>query len=532
MTTPSRLRLSGLIFWAPAAFVPLLVLAVLVLGILTRVLELDPAIANVGFAAAVLVGGLLLLLWLLAAPMVRRFRLAGFALVLLPLVVVGVLFKVEDPHLFGDMRPFLEWRFGTPHDDLLEAQLGGAGNRSVAADVDLSGKRPTDWASYRGPRRDGVVFGPELLRDWNATPPRQLWKKYIGGGHASFAVVDRVLFTMEQRRGNEVVSCYDAATGDQNWAYAYPTLYDSREGDKGPRATPAAADGELFAFGATGKLTCLDARSGRVKWGPLDTLAGNANVTWGMSASPLVYQDLVVVNVGVQTQGAPNGTLVAFDRGTGKVHWSTGRSNAGYSSPQISTIAGKEQLVLFDGEGMAGYDPADRGKQLWRFDWSPSPPVNVGQPLVIGDNRVFISSNYGMGCALLEITESGGDWSVKKLWKNRNMQCKFTSPAYFQGHVYGLHNNHLVCLDAQTGERKWTGSEYGNGQLLLYKDLLVIQSEDGLVALVRADPQEEKRLGTVTPFTGRTWNVPAMADGKLYVRNNREMACYDLTGGR
>jgi outer membrane protein assembly factor BamB len=529
---PPRSRLSPWILWAPAIFGPLLVLAVLLLGLMTKVMELDPAVANLGLVAAVLVGGLLLLLWLVAAPMPRRLRLAGLAVFFLPLAALATFFKVENPHLFGDMRPFLEWRFGTPHDDLLESQLANTVNRLVPAGIDLSGKRPTDWAAYRGPRRDGVVVGPELLRDWNTAAPKQLWKKYVGGGHASFAVVDKVLYTMEQRRGNEAVACYDAATGEQIWAHAYATLYDSREGDKGPRATPTVADGEVYAFGATGKLTCLDARSGQVKWGPIDTLAGNANVTWGMSASPLIYQDLVIVNVGVQTQGAPNGTLVAFERASGKIRWSVGRSNAGYSSPQISTIAGKEQLVLFDGEGIAGYDPAEQGKQLWRFDWEPNPPVNVAQPLVVGDNRVFISSNYGMGCALLEVTETGGAWSVKKVWKNKNMQCKFTNPVHYQGHVYGLHNNALVCLDVQTGERKWTGSEYGNGQLLLCRDLLIIQSEDGPVVLVQANPLEERQLGRVTPFTKRTWNVPAMADGKLYVRNNREMACYELASGR
>src|SRR5262249_5235546 len=161
-------------------------------------------------------------------------------------------------------------------------------------------------------------------------------------------------------------------------------------------------------FGATGKLTCLDARTGKVKWGPIDTLAGNANVTWGMSGSPLVVEDLVIVCPGVQRPGSPHGAIVAFDRQTGQVRWSTGSANAGYSSPQISKVAGKPQLVMFDGDGIAGYDLANKGKQLWRYDWTTSFNVNAGQPLVFEDDQVFISSGYGTGCAVLQVTESAG----------------------------------------------------------------------------------------------------------------------------
>jgi outer membrane protein assembly factor BamB len=448
----------------------------------------------------------------------------------LPLVAVPLFYRVEDIRVFGDMRMILRPRFARPHEERLQEQLAGVTNRPVADTVDLSGKRPTDWAEYRGPRRDGVVIGPELARDWKTTPPREVWpKRLIGGGHAAFVVVDKVLFTMEQRDQNEVVTCYDAATGQQIWAVAYPALFDDRAGDKGPRATPTVADGDLYAFGATGMLRCLDARTGALKWGPIDTLAGNANVQWGMSASPLVYEDLVIVNVGMQKEGAANGTLVAFERKTGSVRWSAGRTNAGYSSPQISTIGGTKQLLLFDGEGLAGYN-INNGAQLWRFDWKTNPPVNVGQPLVFNDNRVFISSGYGMGCAVLELVQMNEAWAVKPGWKNQRLACKFTNPVYYDGHIYGLHNGtSLVCLDAKTGERKWQGQSYGNGQLLLCKDLLVIQSESGPVALVQASPEAARELGRIEVFDERSWNVPAMTDGKLYLRNNREMACYDLT---
>jgi outer membrane protein assembly factor BamB len=527
--TPRKTWLSRVVFWGPLVVLGVLAIGVSVLWVATR--GEDPAFFNLGRFGALLLGGLVLLVWLLAARLPLAVRLGGLALLILPLVAVAVFYRVEDIRVYGTMRFTLEPRFGRSHDARLQEQLAGVTNRPVPDGVDLSGKRPTDWAEYRGPRRDGVVIGPELARDWRTTPPREVWpKRLIGGGHSAFVVVDKVLYTMEQRESSEVVTCYDAATGQQIWAFAYSALFDDRAGDKGPRATPTVADGDVYAFGATGLLHCLDARTGAVKWGPIDMLAGNANVQWGMSASPLVYEDLVIVNVGVQQQGAPHGTLVALERPSGSIRWSTGTTNAGYSSPQISQVGGKKQLLLFDGEGLAGYDLGNRGKQLWRFDWRTNPPVNVGQPLVFDDNRVFISSGYGMGCVLLEVTETGGAWSVKRLWKNRDLACKFTNPVYYQGHIYGLHNGaSLVCLDAKTGQRKWEARDYGNGQLLLCQDLLVIQSEPGPVYLVQASPDEARDLGRIDVFDRRSWNVPAMADGKLYLRNNREMACYDLT---
>jgi outer membrane protein assembly factor BamB len=527
----SRSRWSRLVLWFSVGLILVLGGGVVILRVLMTAQEQDPAIQNLAALGALLLGYALLFIWLLVAPVSSTVRWVGLMIFVAVPVVFAVLYRVEDMRVTGDMRLILPSRFSRPHEELLQDQLAGSVNRAVPDSVDLSGKRPTNWAEYRGPHRDGVVVGPELVRDWKTTPPRTVWaKRLIGDGHSAFVVVDKVLFTMEQRQQNEAVTCYDAATGQQIWAFEYPAFFDDRAGDKGPRATPAVADGEIFAFGATGMLMCLDARTGKAKWGPIDMLADNANVQWGMSGSPLIFEDLVIVNVGVQKSGAPNGTLVAFERENGSVRWSSGTANAGYSSPQVSTVAGKTQILLFDGEGLSGYDPANKGQQLWRFDWKTNPPVNVGQPLVIDGNRIFISSGYGMGCTLLEVAEANGAWSVKPLWKNKQLSCKFTNPVYYEGHIYGLHNGDmLVCIDAKTGERKWSGKKYGNGQLLLCKDLLVIQSESGPVALIEANPSQALEHGRIDAFDERSWNVPAMADGKLYIRNNREMACYDLT---
>jgi outer membrane protein assembly factor BamB len=260
-------------------------------------------------------------------------------------------------------------------------------------------------------------------------------------------------------------------------------------------------------------------------------LAGNANVTWGMSGSPLIVDDLVVLNLGVQKEGAPLGTLVAIERKTGKVAWSAGRAEAGYSSPMLATLSGKRQILLLDGDGISGYDPAAQGKQLWRHPFPTYQHINVAQPLVLDSDRVFLAAGYGMGCAMLEVKEKQGAWTVTKLWESKKtLQCKFTSPVYFQGHLYGLDNEVLVCVSADKGKVVWKGERYEYGQVLLSKDLLIVQGEQGEVALVEATPAAFRELGRVQPWEGRTWNVPALADGRLYMRSNRQMACYDLKG--
>jgi outer membrane protein assembly factor BamB len=177
---------------------------------------------------------------------------------------------------------------------------------------------------------------------------------------------------------------------------------------------------------------------------------------------------------------------------------------------------------------LAGHD-AGTGKELWRFPWSTHMGINVAQPVALDGDRVYISSGYDVGGAMLKVTENDGQWSAERLWKNRQLRCKFTSPVLRQGHLYGLDDGVLVCLDAETGKRKWRGPRYGHGQLLA-GDLLLILGEAGELALVEATPEEYRELGQIAALEGKTWNCPALAGGRAYLRNHREMACYDLTG--
>ena len=469
---------------------------------------------------------LLLGIWLLGFSGYSWWKRLAVAAVSLLVVLAVCLACIRGVLFTGSLVPIFTFRWERDRDKALEAHRHQHAALSTPVVIEPSPVQASDFPEYRGRQRDGVVHGPALAHDWKTHPPRLLWRQPIGGGYAAFAVAGRVAVTIEQRRDSEAVVCYDTATGGEFWVHAYPAHFSESLGGDGPRATPTIADGEVYALGATGRLVCLDLQSGQLKW-EVNILQDNDNLPWGMSGSPLVYDQMVVVNPGVQRGSASGRAVVAYDRATGRTVWSTGDSKAGYSSPMLATLAGRRQVILFDGTGLAGYDPQS-GKELWRFSWPTYQDINVAQPLVLGNDRVFVSTGYGTGCAMVRVTESAGKWSASALWQNKNMRCKFTSPVAYKGFLYGLDEGILACVDQATGERKWRDGRYGHGQLLLADDLLVILSETGKLVLVEATPAGHHELGSIPALEGKTWNTPALADRKAFLRNSEEMACYDL----
>ena len=531
---------SRLAFWTPLVLIGLLAGAVGLVWYMN--VEGDPAYWRSFAVFWVVLAWCLIGIWLIIAPLPRMMKAVGIPIIVVVPVLFVALFRIEEFRVSGGMKPSIPWRWTTTPGERLAAHLKGAENRGVPDSVDLSGKRPTDWAQYLGVKRDSIVHGPALLRQWPTGGPKQLWKHPIGGGHAPFAVADKALFTIEQRGDQEAITCYDADTGKQIWAHTYQvtiddrTRFENRMGDIGPRATPTVIDGEVFAIGATGMLHCLDARSGKLKWGPVDVLEGNKNNEWAMAGSPLVVDDAIIVSPGVQSSKAPHGTAIAYDRKSGDALWSTStKYHGGYSSPMVATLAGQRQLLLFDGEGISGYaldDPKAKGKELWRYPWEAINHITVAQPLVLDGDRVFISDGYGGGCAMLKITNSGTGWAAEEVWKKKTgMSCKFSSPVFYQGNIYGLDYEYLACIDAETGKKKGRGEHYQFGQVLLVNDLLLVTGEFGGIALVDPAGGELKELGFVQALEGRSWNPPAVADGACtggIIRRWCVMSCREI----
>jgi outer membrane protein assembly factor BamB len=477
-----------------------------------------------GFWVIGLAAAGLLALWLLAFSGLRWWIRLGLFLTALAACDIAL----RQLHLHDDLLRFAGITPASVQDETLESHRRQQSGGALLA-IDLT-QHPNDCPGYRGVHRDGVVIGPPLARDWNANPPRLVWRQPIGAGLGSFAVVGNVAITLEQRRDREAVVCYDQETGRERWVYDYPAFYRHTQGN-GPRSTPTVAGSDVYAYGATGKLICVDGNTGRLKWSA-DTMRDNDNLIYGLSGSPVVAGQVVIVNPGAQRPSAAGRALTAYDRTTGQVVWQTGSTPAGYSSPMTATLAGAEQLVLLDGEALTGHDPTT-GEQYWQFPWAETfQGINVAQPSVIDGDRIFISSGYSVGCALVQVSKHGGQWTAERLWRNTSMHCKFSSPVAFDGHLYGLDEGILVCVDAKTGKRKWKEGRYGNGQVLRTADLLIILSENGQLVLVEATPTTHHQLAKFPVLDGKTWNVPALVDGRIFVRSDTEMACYDLRANR
>jgi outer membrane protein assembly factor BamB len=376
------------------------------------------------------------------------------------------------------------------------------------------------WPDFRGAARDGIST-EKILTEWPGGKLQELWRKPVGGGWASFVVAGKLAYTIEQRRQQEVVAAYDVATGREVWAHKYAADFQESMGGPGPRATPTWHEGKLYTMGATGEMFVLDALTGKVIWHK-NILEDNGaeNITWAMSASPLIVDDTVVVQPG----GASNKSIVAYNKNTGARVWGSLGDRTSYASPMLVTLAGKRQIITITALRAVGLE-ASSGKLLWEYPWTTEYDINSAQPIVAGPNQVLISSGYGHGAAMLEISAGG----AKKLWENKKLKNKFNSSVFLNGYIYGFDESIFTCIDAKTGEPTWKAGRYGYGQVLAASGHLVITGEQGEVVLLKADPAGHKEVAKFQALEGRTWNIPAIADGRLFVRNGTEMVAYKIS---
>ena len=440
---------------------------------------------------------------------------------------LSIPFRIDG--FMGDNRPRVIWRW-QPHATRVWEPRSG---QRVEQQRVPSMKHITtqDYPGFRGRDRTGVVESAAVEWDWNLYPPRELWRMRVGVGWSSFAIADNRCFTQEQRNEWECTTCYDLPTGREIWVHRDLTQFSEVTGGIGPRATPTVVGNRLYALGATGILNCLDVSTGSLFWSR-DILADHQtdNCIFGMSGSPLLIDNLVIVS--------PGGTeklVAAYDFQTGEPRWAGGSAQASYSSPHDATIAGQRQVVLFHGDGLSGHS-LSTGETQWSIPWvsNPSEKNNVCQPIVLASHensstRIFIASGYGQGCGLFQLARHADQFTVDPIWRNRSLRAKFSSAILYEQHVYGLDERYLVCIDLATGDRVWRGGRYGYGQLLRVGGHLVVQAESGKIALVRATPDRFEEIGQIAEaLPSRTWNHPAFAEPVLLVRNDREAACYEL----
>ena len=385
-------------------------------------------------------------------------------------------------------------------------------------------KTKADWPGFRGPERDGIVRGVRIGTDWAKSPPVQLWRRPIGPGWSSFAVHGDLFYTQEQRGDDEVVACYNLTTGKPVWAHRDAVRFYESNGGPGPRATPTVHDGRVYTFGATGIVNALDARNGAVLWSRNASRDTGVEIPgWGFASSPLLVDDLVIV--------AAAGQLVAYTAATGQQRWIGPKGGAGYSSPHLATIDGVPQILLLRGSRTISVAPAD-GKLLWEDSWEPG--VGIVQPVLLAGRDVLITTGDamgGIGIRRVSVAHASAGWTVEERWVSRALKPYFNDFVVHKGHAFGFDSSILACMDLSDGTRKWKGGRYGHGQLVLLpeQDLLLILSEEGELALVKATPDQFTEVARFKAIEGKTWNHPVLVGDVVLVRNDQEMAAFRLS---
>jgi outer membrane protein assembly factor BamB len=378
-----------------------------------------------------------------------------------------------------------------------------------------------DWPNFMGPDRNGIAPDTGLNKDWNAKPPQVVWKVPMGdNGYAGPSVADGKVFIIDRAGENDVVKALSLKDGAEVWRCAYPEGGNDNYGFA--RTTPSYAAGKLYTLSRFGILLGIDATSGKIRWShSLMREFGGRPPQWNYSASPLVDGDLVIVQT-----GSLKGNVMAFNKDTGAVVWTGDNTDtAGYATSTIATILDQRQYVMATGKNVIGVDPAS-GKTLWSFPWATSNDVNASQPIVEG-NFVFITSGYGTGCGLAEITAQG----PQPRWANKDISPHFSSPIYYKNFIYSNTDNGgaLACMNPQGGKLVWKQGGFEKGGLMIADGAIIAcVGNTGDIVMAKADPAGYQELGRIKPLGGQAWTAPILSDGMLIVRNKQTLACIDL----
>jgi outer membrane protein assembly factor BamB len=489
----------------------------------------DPSVGKFGLAFTGM--PMALTAWALWMLLARTLTLspAGLGALAVVWLTWSSLALIRVDGVSGDLQGDYRWRWSPSAEDLFQTELAARMDAaSETPDSEQVASTDGDWIAFRGPMRDGVIRGVNISADWSAKPPRQVWRQRVGPGWSSVIVVGDRLFTQEQRGENEAVICYDAQTGKQQWVHEDRERFWETVSGAGPRATPTFAAGRLYTLGAKGMLNCLDAATGKRHWSREVTQdAGGQVPMWGFANSPLVVDGLVVVYGGK--------ALLAYKVETGEPAWSADVGGYSYSSPQLTTVAGKPQILFLAERGLIAMDPAT-GELLWEHGVSmPGAPRSV-QAHLMGKGQLVVGTMSGNGVARIDVTRDSVP-KANELWSTNQLNPEFPDFVVHEGHAYGLDSGVFCCIELESGTRRWKGGRYGRGQVMLLADqpALLVLTEKGQAILLAANPERREERGRFQALAGKTWNHPVIAhrSGKaprLYVRNAAEMACYDVGG--
>lgn len=398
-----------------------------------------------------------------------------------------------------------------------------AGSGAAAGETESS----LDWPHWRGPARNGISLEKEWLAEWPESGPTLVWRASIGTGFSSMTISGGRLYTMGNTAASagdkdqkDQIFCLDAGTGEEVWKHTYKSQLDPLYYKGGPSATPTIDGNRVYTFSKRGLVLCLDAATGKVVWSrDIQKKDDLSPPKWGFASSVLISGPLAVINAG---DGG-----IALKKKNGAVAWKGGDGLPGYSTP-LPFVSGKQKgLAFFSAKKLVAVN-ASTGKRLWDYPWQTAYDVNAADPVFFGD-KVFVSSGYKRGCALLKVS-AGGPTDV---WHNSNMSNQCNSSVLWEGHIYGFDGNVggrgvLRCLDLETGEVKWAKQKLGTGSLMLAEGKLIILSERGLLVVAKAVPDRYDEIQRAQILKGLCWTVPVLCNGMIYARcAEGDLVCVD-----
>lgn len=417
-------------------------------------------------------------------------------------------------------------RFGILVVALLAVDIG----RAQSPDTQ-SPNAPRDWPQFLGPHRNGISDETGLLETWPDGGPKEVWREAGGVGMSGLAIARDRLVTLVQREGQQWVISLNARTGERVWQTAIAPEFRNSMGD-GPRATPAIAGDLVYVLGGDGTLAALNFADGKLAWRhrPLQELKGKP-ADYGMACSPLIAGDYVIVTV-----GAPRATVVAYHKTTGEQVWNAGSDPAGYSSPALLNVGDTAQVVVFTGSSVMGVSPG-MGKLMWRFPFVTDFQCNIVTPIAF-QGHVFISSGENHGSVLLRVQRKADEYEITPAWESLGprsvLRAEWQTPVLLNGHLYGFDNvgsagpvTHLTCVNAATGERVWQQPRFGKGNMIAADGKLFISTVEGELVIVRAATEKFDEIGRKV-VAGSTRQAPAIADGRLYLRDDENIVCLDV----
>jgi outer membrane protein assembly factor BamB len=384
---------------------------------------------------------------------------------------------------------------------------------------------PVSWNQYRGPNRDGHIPKQGTTLYWQNKPSLR-WKVPNGPGHSSVLIGKQTVYTLEQNGDRETLFARQLSNGQEKWKFSVKTKWNDSMSGIGPRSTPTLLNGKLYTLFTNGVLCRLNEQTGKLEWKTKVVDEDYAFPEWGIVSSPFIWKDSIILNL-----GGKEGAVRAYSISSGKLVWKSDFSGESvYISSSVLSLLGEDHLLAAVEGKIAGLDP-NTGKTRWERPWKIFlNNVQIAQPIALSPNSFLFAAGYGKGAECFSINRGANPdtYSIDSIWKSKNLKAKFSNPVLKNGYLYGLSENLLVCLEAETGELKWRGEKYGYGRILASTDKLFILGNTGILSVVEANPEQftevfsEQLLSDV-----RCWNGPALAGGYLVAMNGQELACFD-----